>query len=270
MYKSIGRRLGPILLVVVVLGVLAVPAASAETMVGPTERPSVSQLGASKEAGWACSRYYVVRRGDNLTRIAYRYGTTVNALVRCNNLWNPDRIYVGQTLCICTPYVPPKPPPKPQPKPQPPPPPPCQPPCGQPCPQPCPPPPPPPPQSGCWWGQYYNTTDLSGPPALVRQDPVLNFNWGYGSPAPQIQPDYFSAQWTRTFNMQGGTWRITLTSDDGAKVFIDGVPVLDEWKVTSATTYIKDVVLPAGSHTFTVQYFEAAGVARIGITIIKR
>jgi PA14 domain/LysM domain len=266
MFKSGGRRVGLILMAVVVLSALAVPAASAGTLVGPAERPSGSQLDANKAGGWACSRYYVVRRGDNLTRIAYRYGTTVNALIRCNNIWNPDRIYVGQRLCICTPYAPPKPQPKPQPQP-------CPPPCGQPCPQPCPvppPPPPPPPQPGCWWGQYYNNTDLSGSPALVRQDPVLNFNWGYGSPAWQIQPDYFSAQWTRTFNMQGGTWRITLTADDGAKVFIDGVPVLDEWKVTSATTYIKDVVLPAGSHTFTVQYFDAAGLARIGITIIKR
>jgi hypothetical protein len=284
MFKSLGRRVGFVLLAVVLLSALAVPAVSAGNLAGPNERASESELCGVNAGSSGCFTYYIVRRGDNLTRIAYRYGTTVNALMSCNNIWNPDVIYVGQRLCICLPYRPPAPPkprpqpqpqPRPQPRPQPPPQPcaypGCQPP-PQPCPpQSCPPPAPPlPPAQGSWYGQYYNNTNLSGPPALVRWDPTLMFKWGYGSPAPQIQPDNFSAQWTRAFAMQGGTWRITLTVDDGARVFIDGVPVLDEWKVTSLTTYIKDVVLPAGNHTFTVQYFEAAGIADIGITIIKR
>ena len=43
---------------------------------------------------------YVVQRGDNLTSIANRYGTTVSELVRLNNIANPDRIYEGQLLVI--------------------------------------------------------------------------------------------------------------------------------------------------------------------------
>ncbi len=262
MFVSVRRRVGFILAAVVIVGVLAVPAASAGALAGPSERASGSQLDAAKAGCGGCSHYYVVRRGDNLTRIAYRYGTTVNALMRCNNIWNPDVIYVGQRLCICYSYCPPHP--KPHPKPQPPPKP-----CSQPCPQPCPHPCPPVQPSG-WWGEYFNNRDLSGTPVLTRWDPVLKFNWGCGSPAWQVPPDNFSAQWTRTFYMQGGTWRITLTADDGARVFVDGMAVLDEWKVTNATTYIKDIVLPTGYHTFTVQYFEAEGVAQVGITIIKR
>jgi lysozyme len=48
----------------------------------------------------ACRTTYTVRRGDNLFRIAIRYGTTVKALVRCNNISNPNLIYRGQRLCI--------------------------------------------------------------------------------------------------------------------------------------------------------------------------
>jgi putative chitinase len=44
--------------------------------------------------------YHVVRPGENLTRIAARYGTTVHAIVRANHLRNPNRIYVGQRLYI--------------------------------------------------------------------------------------------------------------------------------------------------------------------------
>jgi len=43
-------------------------------------------------------RVHVVRRGETLSGIAARYGTTVSALVRANNIRN--RIYVGQRLII--------------------------------------------------------------------------------------------------------------------------------------------------------------------------
>ena len=69
--------------------------------------------------------------------------------------------------------------------------------------------------------------------------------------------------------MQGGAWRVTVTADDGVRVFADGVPVIDEWKVQAATTYIRDVVVPTGNHTFTVKYFEAEALAQIGVTIAK-
>ncbi len=46
------------------------------------------------------STTHVVQRGENLYRIALRYGTTVNAIVAANGLANPNRIYVGQRLVI--------------------------------------------------------------------------------------------------------------------------------------------------------------------------
>jgi hypothetical protein len=136
MFKIVGRRVGLVLMAVVILSALVVPAASAGTQAGPTERTSGSQLNANAAGGYGCSKTIIVRKGDNLTKIAYRYGTTVNALLRCNNIWNPDKIYWGQRLCICYPYAPkpyPKPQPPPKPKPQP-----CPQPCMQGCPQGCP------------------------------------------------------------------------------------------------------------------------------------
>jgi LysM repeat protein len=41
---------------------------------------------------------YVVRRGDNLSRIARRFGTTAAALARLNGIANPSLIYAGQVL----------------------------------------------------------------------------------------------------------------------------------------------------------------------------
>ena len=47
-----------------------------------------------------CRAGHVVRRGQTLSGIAHRYGVSVWALARVNGIKNPNRIYVGQHLCI--------------------------------------------------------------------------------------------------------------------------------------------------------------------------
>lgn len=44
--------------------------------------------------------YYIVKSGDNLSKIAKKYGTTVNQLVAWNNIKNPNLIYVGQKIRV--------------------------------------------------------------------------------------------------------------------------------------------------------------------------
>jgi len=43
---------------------------------------------------------HIVRWGENLTGIARRYGTTVQAIMSANSIGNPNRIYAGQRLMI--------------------------------------------------------------------------------------------------------------------------------------------------------------------------
>ena len=49
---------------------------------------------------------YIVRYGDTLSGIAYRYGVTTSAIMRANGIVNAHRIYRGQRLIIPGPYVP--------------------------------------------------------------------------------------------------------------------------------------------------------------------
>lgn len=56
---------------------------------------------------------HIVQWGENLTMIAARYGTTVNAIVQANGISNPNYIWVGQRLIIPVPAPPPPPPPPP-------------------------------------------------------------------------------------------------------------------------------------------------------------
>ena len=43
---------------------------------------------------------YVIQKGDTLTAIAKRFNTTVDELVRLNNISNPNLIYAGNTLVL--------------------------------------------------------------------------------------------------------------------------------------------------------------------------
>lgn len=46
------------------------------------------------------AQYYTVAKGDNLTKIAKKYGTTVSRLVSLNGIKNPNLIYAGQKLRV--------------------------------------------------------------------------------------------------------------------------------------------------------------------------
>jgi LysM repeat protein len=50
---------------------------------------------------------HTVQKGENLLGIAQRYGTAVEAIVEANDIANPDRIFIGQTLLIPLPAQPP-------------------------------------------------------------------------------------------------------------------------------------------------------------------
>ena len=52
-----------------------------------------------------CGQVHVVVCGDTLSGIAWRYGVSINCLVRANKIVNPHRIYKGQKIvipCDCT------------------------------------------------------------------------------------------------------------------------------------------------------------------------
>jgi LysM repeat protein len=70
-------------------------------VVPATETPSPTPLvppTATQATGGPTGNVYVVQRGDTLTNLAIRFGTTINTLVQLNGITNPNNIFVGQTL----------------------------------------------------------------------------------------------------------------------------------------------------------------------------
>ena len=117
---------------------------------------------------------------------------------------------------------------------------------------------------GPWQAEYFNNRDLSGSPALARSDAALNFNWGWQSPAPEINRDHFSARWTGVFTFKAGRYRFTTYSDDGVRLYVDDRLVINSWRPMRGTRSAI-VNLGEGTHTLRLEYFERAGVARVSL-----
>ena len=169
--------------------------------------------------------YYTVKSGDTLAIVAARYATTVWAIMQANGLANPNFIYVGQVLWIPGRYTPP------------------------------------PPSNWNWYGEYFNNEWLSGAPSVTRYDSAINFDWGLGWPHPRISADKFSVRWTRNMWLGTGTYRFTVTVDDGVRLWVDDVLTIDEWREQPVSTFSQDVPLGAGSHRVRIEYFDMTGLA---------
>ena len=114
-----------------------------------------------------------------------------------------------------------------------------------------------------WKGEYFGNRDLQGNPALVRDEPQIDFNWGEGRPATNLPADHFSVRWRRRVSFEAGTYRFFLRMDDGARALLDNQLILNEWEDGADRTVNVDVTLPAGERALQVEFFESSGVARV-------
>lgn len=117
--------------------------------------------------------------------------------------------------------------------------------------------------AGPFRGEYYNNTTLSGAPVLVRDDHTVNFDWGAGSPGPGVNSDNFSVRWTAFVHFDAATYTFRVTTDDGARLWVDDQLIIDQWQPQVATTHTASKYLSAGYHSIRLEYYEGQGNAVI-------
>jgi hypothetical protein len=111
-----------------------------------------------------------------------------------------------------------------------------------------------------WKGEYFSNRNLAGAPVLVRNDASINFNWGYGAPAAALPADDFGVRWTRRLEYGASHYRFTIQADDGVRLWIDGILIIDRWH-DGVGTYTGDVYLTGGMHDVRMEMYEHTGGA---------
>ena len=113
-------------------------------------------------------------------------------------------------------------------------------------------------------GEYYAGTSF-GTLVTTRSDAEIDFGWGTGSPAPGVPADGFSVRWTGTIVPEfSESYTFYVDSDDGARLLIDGVPVIDDFAPRGRAVASGGLLMTAGqAYEVTLEYLENAGSAQI-------
>ncbi len=127
-------------------------------------------------------------------------------------------------------------------------------------------------------GAYFRGRDLQGEPVLTRLDPKVDFRWDRGAPTDEpvargelpaeraLEGDSFSIRWTGTLLPPvSGEYELTVTGNDGVRLFVDGRKILEEWSETSVARAVSArVSLEAGrAHDLKLEYFEGTRDAEV-------
>lgn len=116
-------------------------------------------------------------------------------------------------------------------------------------------------------GEYFANRDLAGAPVLKRVDAKLDFDWVNDAPADGVPADGWSARWTGTLNSPiTGELELSLTSDDGVRLYAAGALVHETWSDRAASSDAVTLRVTAGQPVpIMIEYYENAGQSRMSL-----
>ncbi|MEI8112215.1 MAG: glycoside hydrolase family 3 C-terminal domain-containing protein [Bacteroidia bacterium] len=113
---------------------------------------------------------------------------------------------------------------------------------------------------------YYSNKTLTGTAVKTQVDHNINFDWGANAPAVTgIPADNFSVRWTGFIKVPvTGDYTFYDRSDDGSRLWINSIQIINQWADQGAATkqatvhLTKDVIYPVK-----LEYYESAGLAEM-------
>lgn len=131
-----------------------------------------------------------------------------------------------------------------------------------------------------WYAYFYRNSDLtsyhgratygSGTFGNFDEDfQGSNVNYNPGSDGVSntfnctLPTETFSVRLRQTRNFTAGTYDFTVGADDGVRLYIDGILIIDEWQSQVYSTFTMPYYLNAGNHTLVIEYYENDGDNRL-------
>ncbi|MDI6791958.1 MAG: FlgO family outer membrane protein [bacterium] len=121
-------------------------------------------------------------------------------------------------------------------------------------------------------GEYFNLAPfndnpgaLPDEPTTVRIDNSIDFDWGEGSPAPNISADYFGVSWEgKLYAPITGTYLFRIAHNDGVRLLIDNKIIIGYWHPYNYNDHKVNLFLEGKQwHQVKVEFFEIAGWAKV-------
>jgi len=101
------------------------------------------------------------------------------------------------------------------------------------------------------WAAYYDRNEPSGSPFMERVDYTLGADESLAAP--------LSVRWVGFLKApQDGDYEFEMQSDDGSRLVIDGVLLMDLWRLNGGAGRVRHA-LRAGEHAVQIDYFDAGG-----------
>jgi hypothetical protein len=119
-------------------------------------------------------------------------------------------------------------------------------------------------------GEYFNNMWLLGDAAVAAVDGEVDFSWGTGAVAPPgvadsvvTGSDYMSVRWSGMFKPElSEVYTFYSAVDNGARLYVDGELVVDQWEVSAAAEYNATLDATAGLlYELKVEYRHTTGDA---------
>jgi hypothetical protein len=121
------------------------------------------------------------------------------------------------------------------------------------------------------WAQYFSGKNFEKF-VLARVEPVLDFNWGSGSPASGVPVDRFSARYVTQFTPphESGArdYKVSITRDDGVRMDFGGQRIINIWGDGTRPVSTQITANAGQTYPINIEYFENGGAARLSVQFI--
>jgi hypothetical protein len=90
-----------------------------------------------------------------------------------------------------------------------------------------------------WKAEYFGNATVSGAPVATVDEGTGFVDHGWGDGGPAGLADHFSARFTRTVTLAAGTYRFTITTDDGS----------EPYRESRRSSYVSQAEMPSAART---------------------
>lgn len=119
-------------------------------------------------------------------------------------------------------------------------------------------------------GYYYDEVDFKNLVIARNEVNRPNYDFQGGSPDPTIGEDTFSIYYVGQFTFEDGNYLFTVETDDGIRLIVDGVTVIDQYFDQAPQIYTVTLPMTAGFHKVEIYYYENGGGAVIRADWVKQ